>query len=87
MSVTGIQCNGAATGAINISVSGGTGGYTYDWSNDGPDSPDDDTEDVSGLIAVLTVTVTDASACTATAVATVNQPSAILLTTTQVDIN
>ncbi|MEG3656464.1 T9SS type A sorting domain-containing protein [Arenibacter palladensis] len=31
--LTGILCNGGATGAIEVSVSGGTGPYSYLWSN------------------------------------------------------
>jgi hypothetical protein len=56
-----------ADGSIDLSVSGGTSGYTYDWSNDGPETPDNDTQDLLNMVeGTYTVTVTDANGCTAT---------------------
>lgn len=73
---TNVGCNGASTGAINITASGGTPGYTYAWS-DGSVA-----EDRSGLAAgTYTVTVTDANGCTATLSATITQPAALSLST------
>ena len=75
-SVTNILCNGNSTGAINLSVSGGTGSFTYDWSNDGPETPDNDPQNLSGMAAgSYVVTVTDAAGTTATATATITQPT------------
>jgi hypothetical protein len=60
-------------GAIDLSVSGGTAPYTYDWSNDGLEAPDNDPQDLSGLAAgTYTVIVTDANGCTATTSVTLN---------------
>ena len=59
--------NCGQTGALDLSVSGGTPGYTYDWSNDGPDNPDNDPQDLTGLsTGTYTVTVTDSHQCTQT---------------------
>ncbi|MBK8556065.1 MAG: SprB repeat-containing protein [Lewinellaceae bacterium] len=78
-SVTNVLCNGNATGAINLTVSGGTTAYSYSWSNL-PGSPDP--EDQTGLTAgTYTVTVTDMNGCTQSTAATVTQPSAIFLST------
>ena len=63
-SVTNIGCNGATTGAIGISVSGGTSPYTYAWTSDDPgfSAP---TQDLSGIPAgVYAVAITDANGCT-----------------------
>jgi hypothetical protein len=55
-----------ADGSIDLSVSGGNSPYTYDWSNDGPESPDNDPQDLQNLPeGTYTVTVTDANGCTA----------------------
>ncbi len=85
---TPVLCNGASTGAIDLTVTGGTGVYTYDWSNDGPDVIDDDPQDLSNVPAgTYTVTVTDAAVCTAVTSATITQPAtAITLSTTQVNV-
>jgi hypothetical protein len=57
----------APDGAIALTVSGGAFPYTYDWSNDGLEVPDNDPKDLSSLGAgTYTVIVTDANGCTAT---------------------
>lgn len=67
-----VLCNGSNEGQIDLTVTGGTAGYNFDWSNGAT------TEDLSNLTANLyEVTVTDANNCTATIAANVIQPNAI----------
>ena len=76
-----LLCNGASTGSIDLTVSGGTGAYTYAWTGGAT------TQDRSGLaFGTYTVTVTDANTCTKTLVISITQPSAIVLTETHVDL-
>ncbi len=71
------DCPGASTGEIDLSVSNGVAPFTYDWSTDGPETPDNDTQDQLDLVAgTYTVTVTDNAGCTATTSATVGTASA-----------
>jgi hypothetical protein len=79
------SCTGGATGIIDLTVIGGTPMYTYDWSNDGPEVTDNDTQDLAGLSGgTYTVTVTDANGCTKTTSAIVSQSTAMILTTTTI---
>lgn len=67
-SLTDVLCFGAATGAIDITVSGGVGPYTFAWSNGAV------TEDLSGVAAgVYTLGVTDANGCNKMATYTLQQ--------------
>jgi hypothetical protein len=53
--------NGTGNGAINVSVSGGSAPYTFNWSNGAV------TEDIAQLISDnYSITVTDANGCEAT---------------------
>jgi hypothetical protein len=65
-----VACNGGASGQISAMVMGGSAPYTYSWSNGG------NTAVLVNLVAnTYTVTVTDASGCTAIKSGTVSQPS------------
>lgn len=77
------SCNGYADGAINIITLGGTPPFTFDWSNDGLESPDNDSEDITGIPAgTYTVIITDANGCSLVPSAiTLTEPSAMLIST------
>lgn len=73
---TSILCNGGSTGSATITASGGTGAYSYMWSNGAS------TQAINGLMAgVYTSTVTDANSCTSIKSVTITQPTALATTT------
>ena len=72
-----VSCNGGSNGSATATPGGGNGSYTYLWSNNG------NTATISGLAAgTYIVTVTDAENCSATATATVSQPSLLVANAT-----
>ena len=88
VAVSGTQVNVAcfsnATGSINITASGGTSPYTYDW---GDIAGTNDPEDRSSLTAgTYSVTVTDANLCTVNTSFTITQPAAIAISAQPSDI-
>ncbi len=67
LSVTGTITNdsGIGDGALDITVDGGNGGYSFAWS--GPDNFTSADEDLTGIVAgEYTVTITDANGCEVT---------------------
>ena len=69
-STTNILCFGENTGAIDLSVVGGTTPYDYLWSNT------ETTQNIANLIAnTYDVTVTDAHGCSSTINATLSEPA------------
>ncbi|PLX01238.1 MAG: hypothetical protein C0594_13690 [Marinilabiliales bacterium] len=79
--ITDVDCNGASTGEIAISISGGTSPYSYIWSGPGSFSSTD--EDITGLVAgTYDITVTDSEVigCTATGSYLISEPTAVTVT-------
>jgi gliding motility-associated-like protein len=75
--VTNILCNGAATGAIVITASGGTPGYTYA-NGAGPYTA---SNTFNGLVAgTYTIHTKDANACIKDTVITLTQPTPLKIT-------
>ncbi len=72
-STTNIVCNGQNTGSLTVTAGGGTPNYTYLWAPAGGNATT-----ANGLSAgSYTVTVTDANGCTASAIGTITQPTAL----------
>ena len=79
---TDVLCYGLSTGAINVTTTGGTGSYAYEWKKDA--STYASTEDLATLSAgVYTLTVIDANSCSAvlSSAVTITQPAAALAVT------
>ena len=82
-SQTNVACNGSATGAATVSVSGGTAPYTYSWSPSGGTAAT-----ATGLVAgTYTVTVTDATNKTKSLPVTITQPAALTATTSLTNVS
>ncbi len=74
--VTDFPCSGGSTGAIDLTVSGGTAPYSFLWSNG------DTGEDVNSLTAgTYDVAVTDAAGCTTTSGAVIVELSGMITVT------
>jgi gliding motility-associated-like protein len=70
---TDILCHANTTGAINLSVTGGTTPYSYYWSNGAT------TQDISNLASgFYAVTITDKNNCTTTYSGNLSEPAAAL---------
>ncbi|MFA5046103.1 MAG: PKD domain-containing protein, partial [Paludibacter sp.] len=75
-----VDCTGANSGAINLTVAGGTSPYTFVWSNGAT------TEDLSNIPAgIYSVTVTDANNCIQTAQYTIDRPLPLEISMTTFD--
>lgn len=75
MSKTNVSCNGACNGTATATPSGGTPGYTYNWSTGGT------TPVITGLCpGTYTVTVRDANGCIKTGSVTITQPNPLNVT-------
>ncbi len=67
-----VLCNGNSTGSITLSVTGGTGAYSYLWSTGATGSS------ITGLTAgTYSVTVTDIRGCVASLTVEITEPNAL----------
>jgi len=79
--ITDENCGGQHMGAVDLTVSGGTPGYTYSWNNGAT------TQDLANLYAaVYYLTLTDANGCSVTDSANVTQPPGVGITMTVTDV-
>ena len=79
---TNINCNGGTNGSATVSVTGGTGAYTYSWTPSGGSGAT-----ASGLAAgTYTVIVKDANNCQATQSFTIYQPAILTATSSKTDV-
>jgi hypothetical protein len=70
-----VSCFGLSNGSVDVTVTGGTTGYSYSWSNGAT------TQDITGLAAgTYSVLVTDANGCTSTVTKTITQPATLTAT-------
>ena len=77
------SCFGSATGSAGITVSGGTGAYTYSWSK-GITALSATTNSVSNLTAGdYKCVVTDENGCSVTTLFTITAPSIVVVSSTQ----
>ncbi|MFC4479421.1 MBG domain-containing protein [Flavobacterium chungangensis] len=82
-SQTNVTCNGGSNGAASVTVTGGTGTYTYAWSPSGGTAAT-----ANGLSAgTYTVTVKDAYLCTKTQSFTIAEPDALTPSVSQTDVS
>jgi gliding motility-associated-like protein len=80
--LTHISCNGGNTGAIQLTISGGTPSYIFAWSNNAT------TQSLSGLSAGnYMVTLTDNNNCQKIQSFTINQTSAMTATPTITNVS
>ncbi len=75
-----ISCFGASNGNIDITVNGGTGAYTYTWSNSVP-AVIGNTQDLTGLPAgSYTALIQDVNGCFDTLNVPLTQPNQLIVT-------
>jgi len=79
-SITNVACFGGSSGAVNLTVTGGSVPYTYNWSSG------DTVQDLTQLTAgSYSVTVEDDNGCTSFATYPVSEPSQLQLSVTSSD--
>jgi gliding motility-associated-like protein len=87
LSPNNIICNNQTNGTIDLSITGGTFPYSFDWINNNGNVHFATSEDVIGLgVGTYSVIVTDANGCTVNSSTGISQPNEITATVTVTDI-
>jgi hypothetical protein len=82
INITNLNCFGQNTGSATIQVSGGTGGYVFEWND--PDLQVGSTaQGLSG--GVFTVTVTDSNDCISSIDITIEEPDELIIELAAID--
>jgi gliding motility-associated-like protein len=81
---TDVSCNGGSNGTATVSITGGTGPYTYSWLPSGGTNAT-----ATGLVAgTYSVTVTDSNGCQITRTVVVAEPTVLAVaSTSQTDVS
>ncbi len=80
--INNIACSSSNIGGINLTVNGGTAGYSFNWSNAAT------SQNISGLAAgSYTVTVNDANSCSTTFSGTVQTTAGLQVDASGTDLN
>lgn len=81
ITISNVTCNGLNNGSLDLSVTGGTGAYTYNWSNGAT------IEDISSLAPnTYTVTVSDVNGCSITDSETITDPAVLTHTISSTNV-
>ena len=75
ITITDVLVMGESIGSIEVSVAGGTPGYTYEWTNEAGDIVGTEKDLYNQPAGEYTLTVTDTTECQTTVTATIFQPS------------
>ena len=75
ITITDVLVMGESIGSIEVSVAGGTPGYTYEWTNEAGDIVGRKKDLYNQPAGEYTLTVTDTNGCQTTVTATIFQPS------------
>ena len=80
VATTNLNCNGVCNGTIDLTVTGGTAQYTYDWAH----IPlTNNAGDLTGVCAgTYTVTITDANFCTTSTSVIITEPTQLTVSGT-----
>jgi gliding motility-associated-like protein len=80
--ITNVSCYGGSNGAINLTTSGGSPNYAFNWNNT------QITEDLLNLSAgAYSIHITDQLGCTLDSTITVTEPPVFVLTSTHTNVN